>query len=245
MVAVVGLTLLREGGGGDLFTHLGPFSSTRICSCQDVWSKIKCKAQVNLSRHGRPTKTHKCLGSKMGCWGWWEEGGQSEIGWRNLVLISLRSVGRGLPSANAPPVNMWTDPLLLLLISQHSAARVCRSPILMLWLLRRWCYVRQTTATCCYKLELMLGQYNWLLHSCHSALSKAIWWRPGALPLSVNILHPPRLAAIATLLIEDGLPIIVGCLQGWYSIHVNMKWLNFSILNEDLWESLSAAIHRW
>ena len=165
--------------------------------------------QVNLSRHGLPTKTHKCLGSKMGCWGWWEEGGQSEIGWRNLVLISLRSVGRGLPSANAPPVNMWTDPLLLLLISQHSAARVCRSPILMLWLLRRWCYVRQTTATCCYKLELMLGQYNWLLHSCHSALSKAIWWRPGALPLSVNILHPPRLAAIATLLIEDGLPIIV------------------------------------
>ena len=45
MVAVVGLTLLREGGGGDLFTHLGPFSSTRICSCQDVWSKIKCKAE--------------------------------------------------------------------------------------------------------------------------------------------------------------------------------------------------------
>ena len=63
---MVGLTLLREGGGGDLFTHLGPFSSTRICSCQDVWSKIKCKAQVNLSRHGRLTKTHKCLGSKMG-----------------------------------------------------------------------------------------------------------------------------------------------------------------------------------
>ena len=126
--------------------------------------------QVNLSRHGLPTKTHKCLGSKMGCWGWWEEGGQSEIGWRNLVLISLRSVGRGLPSANAPPVNMWTDPLLLLLISQHSAARVCRSPILMLWLLRRWCYVRQTTATCCYKLELMLGQYNWLLHSCACTL---------------------------------------------------------------------------
>lgn len=61
------------------------------------------------------------------------------------------------------------------------------------------CYVRQTTASCCYKLELMLEQYNWLLHSCtERALSKAIWGRPRALPLSVNILHPPQLTAIAT-----------------------------------------------
>ena len=138
---------------------------------------------------------------------------------------------RGLPSANAP-VNMCSSkPLQLcgmledelapcsnvgcMCLQQEQGACVdlqlsscdCLSGV-------HCCYVRQTTATCCYKLELMLGQYNWLLHSCHSALSKAIWGRPGALPLSVNILHPPHLAAIATLLIEDGLPIIVGCLQG-------------------------------
>ena len=60
--------------------------------------------------------------------------------------------------------------------------------------------VRQTTETCCYTLELMLGQYNWLLHSCsqraHSQRQSG--GAHGRCLCQLHILHPPQLTAIAT-----------------------------------------------
>ena len=110
---------------------------------------------------------------------------------------------------------------------------MCRSPILvLLWLLvHRCCYVRQTTATCCYKLELMLGQYNWLLHSCACTLKGNLEEPRGVASVSKHIAptstHRNCHCYIATLLIEDVLPFMP-CLLSGCSVWIDMAELDAS-----------------
>ena len=142
---------------------------------------------------------------------------------------------RGLPSANAPLNMCSSKPLQLcgmledelapcsnvgcMCLQQEQGACVdlqlsscdCLSGV-------HCCHVRQTTATCCYKLELMLGQYNWLLHSCACTLKGNLEEPRGVASVSKHIAptstHRNCHCYIATLLIEDVLPFMPSLVSG-------------------------------